>query len=794
MLKNYILITIRNFRKKILYSGINIFGLSVGLAAFFLILIWVQQEMNYDRFNDHADRIYRTSLKFTSNGEGYESGVAPTALLPALQNQPAVEKATLLYYPGGFSEPVIQVGNEFFPEPELYYGDSSLLDVFDIKIIAGSRDALSRPDQAMISASLARKLFGNDLPLGSTFRTSNKDFEVAAIYEDMPPASHFHASLFIPFLAHPASAPDRITWGSANYYMYAMLYPGSNPEDVRERVNDQIKRDFGYPMDAKNKVEATFFPLTDIHLKAERQTGNEAGGSVTSIYIFAAIGLLILLIACINYMNLATARATERAREVGVRKVMGAHRSQLIWQFMSESYAFVLISGIIAIGLINMLLPLFSDLVGYHYTPEMVFSGDLPLVLGGLLVLVGFISGMYPALILSSFQPERVLKSSANTSTHGAALRKGLVIVQFVITISLITGTILINKQLQFIQSKDLGYNKDQVIMMSNNRGIQQNYDYARNEFMKVSGVMDVARGSESPVSVNGGYSIHTESMGDDESLLIRAVAIDEHFLKTLDIEIVDGRGFNSGDWAMLNDTVYSFLINERAAREFFLEGEEIVGAPVNLNGRHGFVRGIVKDFHFAGLQNEIGPIVLFLEEQFSKVLVKIDTDNIEETMAGLASAWKQISPESPFTYKFLDQEYANMYSAEMRFGQMTAIFSAIAIILASLGLIGLISFIAVKKAREIGIRKVLGANVSDILVFLLGDFVRLILIAVVIASPLAYFLLKRWFDNFAYRTEIGLWPFLLGAGIAITIALLLVSFQTIRSARANPVESIRTE
>jgi putative ABC transport system permease protein len=788
------LITLRNFRKKFLYSVINILGLSIGLAAFFLILIWVQQELSYDAYHSASDRIYRTSLDFTSNGEKYESGVAPTALLPALLQEPAVENATLLFKPGGFRDPVIIIDGESHAEANLYYGDSSLLDVFDIEVISGNRSALLRPDQAMISESAAIRLFGNDRPLGSSFKMDGMDYEIAAVYRDMPPASHFHASMFVPFLSHPQSAPDRLTWGSANYAMYAKLFPGSDPEFLTQRINDRIRQDFGAQMDESNFVSVNVFPLQDIHLKAAPQTGLEPGGSYSSIYIFAAVGLLILLIACINYMNLATARATERAREVGVRKVMGAVRSQLILQFLSESYAFVIFSAGMAIGLIYFLLPVFSDLVGFQYTFDLIFAQQLPYWLLGIVLLIGFLSGTYPALVLSGFQPEKVLRATAITTNQGASLRRTLVVVQFVITVALITSTLLINRQLTYIQDKNLGYNKEEVLMLSNNRALSANFDYVANQFLNVPGVESVARGSESPVSVMGGYSIHTPSMAQDEYLLVKAIAVDEHYLETLDIEINNGRTFNKGDWEILEDTVYGFILNQKAAEEFFSPGEEVVGAPVLLNGRSGFVRGIAKDFHIAGLQEEIQPVVLFMEDQFSKVFVKVKTEDVQSALAGLGNIWSDVAPDQPFAYTFLNQQYSGLYQAELKFGKMIGIFSGLAIVLASLGLIGLISFLAVKKSREIGIRKVLGASIPDILMLLMKDFARLILIAILLAGPLSYFIMQKWFENFAYRVDLDIWPFILGAFIAVFIAFSMIFFQTYRSARANPVDSIKSE
>ncbi len=794
MLRNYLLITLRNFRKKFLYSVINILGLSTGLAAFFLILIWVQQEVSFDKYHSASERIYRTSLDFTSNGEIYESGVAPTALLPALLEEPSVENATLLHKPGVYRDPVLTIGGESVTESDLYYGDSSLLEVFDIDVLAGNKLALQRPDQAMISESAAIRLFGNDRPLGSSFKLGNNDYEIAAVYKDMPPASHFHATLFVPFLSHPQSAPDRLTWGSANYAMYAKLYPGSDPEFLAGRINDRIRQDFGSPMDQKNFVSVNIFPLEDIHLKAPQQTGLEPGGSYSAIYIFAAVGLLILLIACINYMNLATARATERAREVGVRKVMGAVRSQLVWQFLSESYAFVFLSALLALGFIYLLLPLFSDLVGFQYTFGLVLQQELPYWLLGIVVVIGFLSGTYPALVLSGFQPEKVLRATAITTNQGAALRRSLVVFQFMITVALITSTLLINRQLKYIQDKNLGYNKEEVIMLSNNRSISDNFDYAFDQFLNIPGVVSVGRGSESPVSVLGGYSIHTPSMALEEYLLVKAVAVDEHYIETLDIEVLDGRGFNRGDWEMLEDTVYGFVINEKAAAEFFTADEEVVGSQVFLNGRTGYIRGVVKDFHIAGLQEEIQPVVLFVEDQLRKVFIKIEADDVRETLAGIGNVWSEVAPDQPFSYTFLDQQYSGLYRAETRFGKMIALFSGLAIILASLGLIGLISFLAVKKSREIGIRKVLGASIPDILMLLMKDFARLILIAILLAGPLSYFIMQKWFENFAYRVDLNIWPFILGAFIAVFIAFSMIFFQTYRSARANPVDSIKSE
>lgn len=793
MIRNYFTTAVRSLLKNFSYSLINIFGLSIGLASFLLIVIWINHEVSYDKHHIKADRIYRSSMEFSFGGMTVKSSLSPTAMLPALMSFPEVESAAKIFRPGNFRPPTVKVGEEMFLEHNLFYADSSVFDIFTYTFLKGTKEALYLPDGAALSESTAKKYYGDEDPIGRVIEVGKNLYTVKAVYRDMPQNSHFHADLFIPFSSH--SAANQRSWGSANYNTYFILQENSSPSELNDKINELLRSEYGREMTNDSYVKINFLPARDIHLYSNADSEIEPTGNPANIYIFSAIAFLILFIACINYMNLASAKATERAREVGVRKVMGAYRVQLFGQFIGEAFILTFIAALISLLLVNLSVPVFSHLSGFEFSLLDILSPYTFMGFFFIIVVVALLAGSYPALMLSGFNPQTVLKGAFAYSKKGVLLRKSLVVLQFIITVILITSTLIIYQQLEYVQDKNLGYEKDLVVELPFNKTVNDNFEKVAGLFKEIPAVEQVTRGSDSPVNSGGGYSINIPKYEEGNSMMITGLATDEDYIKTMGMEVIKGRDFYEGDWNRLQDTTYSFIINETAQQSLLLSDDEVIGLKANLNGRRGEIVGVVKDFHFSGLQNKITPLILFLEPQFNKVFVKLNTtQNISETLAVIEEKWIALIPGTFFHYKFLDDDYAALYQSEMRLGKLFFVFATLAIFIACLGLFGLISYMAVQKSKEVGVRKILGASVSNLVLLLTKDFVRLIFIAFMLSSPLAWIIMSKWLESFAYKITIGIIPFLLSALMALAVAIITISYQSYKAAISDPVNSLRSE
>ena len=791
MLKNYFKIAFRSLQKNFIYSIINLTGLSIGLASFLLIVIWIINEVSYDKYNEHAERIFRASMEFGSQGVAFKTSVSPTAMLPTLQQMPEVEKGVRIYHQN-FNPPTVKVGDELFKEANFYYADSLFFEIFTVEVLKGSDKVLWDPSRLALSEKLAEKYFGENDALGQVIEVGGAPFTVGAVYKNMPPNSHFHADLLVPFSSLPAS--KNIQWGSANYGTYFLLHENSSLATLDDKVNKKLQEDINMPMTADNYMKVNFIKVTDIHLYSDAAMEIQPKGSVTYIYIFISIALRVLVIAGINYMNLASARAAERAREVGVRKVMGAYKKQLFGQFIGESLFLTLLAGIIALVLVQLAMPLFSNIAGFTYNITDLLDWRFTLGFILILLIVAFSAGSYPAFVLSSFTPQTVLKGNFSTSESGTLLRKVLVIFQFIITVVLITSTLIIYQQLNYVQNTALGFEKDRVIELNYKRSMHENYQSLYNSLKNNPAIANIARGSDSPVGTRGGYTMEVPSIGDDYSLMVTGLAADEHYVNTLGMTMKSGRSFVENDWNLLKEKLYSFIINEATQDALLISDEEIVGTEINVNGRNGKIVGVVKDFHYSGLQEEIKPLVMFLEYQYNNLFIKLAPGDIRENIAAVELLWSGLMPDVPFEYNFLDQEYNSLYIAEERVGGLFFIFAILAVAIASLGLFGLISFLAIKKAKEIGIRKVMGASVTQLILMLSKDFAKLVLVAFILSIPVGWYIMDLWLNNFAYRINISALPFI-GAGVlAMIIGLLTVSYQSYRAAIADPVKSLKSE
>jgi len=791
MLKNYLTIALRNLQRHKGYAFINVAGLAVGMACCLLILLFVRHEQSYDRFHENADRIYRvlregsagTGLRLTANLLGN--------LAPRLEDTfPGVERMVRLH-----NRPaVLSRGDVHFEENHLFWSDASVFDVFDFSLERGDpATALSRPGTAVLTRATAQKYFGDADPLGQTLVLDSKHtLEITGIAAPPPPNSHIDFGVLVSMatlgeLENPW-IPENQGW------TYVLLAPGQSPEALEAQINASLgDLVWWWNLDAIH-VAYALQPLVDIHLRSRGYIGVGEVSDERYVQFFSVIALLVLLIACINYMNLATARSARRAQEVGMRKTLGAQRRQLVGQFMSESVLFSLMALTGAVFLVELALPSFNSLtdktLGLDYTRD---GGVLALFLGTALA-TGLVAGSYPALYLSRFNPVRVLKGLRDRGGP-AMLRRGLVVVQFGITIVLLIGSVVIYQQMRYIQTKNLGFDTEQVLII-NKRGLQTDLATFKQALLDVPGVVRASASSGVPILQGGWVS---ESEINDQKVMTMRLLVDEDYVATMGMEIVAGRDF-SGDRPA--DRTQALLVNETmtAVRgwddplsQTLTAGSDSAGNPIAVN-----VIGVVKDFHTGSLHNAIMPTILDPHPKWEgfvrQFLVRIRPENVPGTLSALEATWQRFAPDYPFAYSFLDDDVDALYRAEQRFGTLFAAFTVLAILIACLGLFGLAAHTAEQRTREIGIRKVLGAPLESVVLLLSQDFARLVVVAFVVAAPLAYLAAQRWLDDFAYRIDISWGIFLVAGLLALLVAILTVSYQAVRAALADPVKALRYE
>jgi len=806
MFKNYLKIGWRNLLKNKGFSIINITGLATGLACFILIALYVVDELSYDRYNEKADRIYRINADINFGGNKLHLAVNSDPMGATLKKDyPQVEEYTRFYNSSGSK--LIKKGTEFIDEVHVAHADSTLFNVFTLPAVSGdTKTALNEPNTVVITASTAKKYFGTTSAVGKTIEADKTPYKVTAVIKDIPHNSHFNFD----FIFSMKNVTD-YQWGnylSHNFQTYIVLRKGTDYKAFEKNFAQVIDK-YVLPqakqfmqinsMDeftkAGNKLEYSLMPLTDIHLKSDRFPELGVNGNMQYVYIFGAVAVFVLLIACINFMNLSTARSANRAKEVGIRKVLGTERRSLISQFLTESTIMVTISLLLALLIAALVLPYFNNIAA-----KSLSFGNLldPRILPFLIILpfaVGLLAGFYPAFFLSGFQPIKVLAGKGSSALKKSNLRSTLVVFQFATSIFLIIGTIVVYRQLNYIQTKNLGFNKDQVMIIGTG-ALDKNVEAYKNEVLGLPGVKMASISGFLPVA-NSGRNDNTFSkeavMSSENGVNMQRWAIDYDYIKTLGMEIVKGRNF-SKEFGSDSSAV---ILNETAVKLFGLTdpiGKKIYtfdndNKPVSYN-----VIGIVKNFHFESLRQNIGPLGMMLGHSTWLTSFKVDTKNIQSLVKQAEAKWKAMAPGMPFFYRFLDQDFDNMYREEQRVGKIAITFAVLAILIACLGLFGLATYMAELRTKEIGIRKVLGASVGTLAGMLSKDFLKLVLVSFVIAVPVAWWAMYKWLQDFAYRISIGWWIFLLAGVVAIMIALITVSFQAIKAAMANPVKSLRTE
>ena len=816
MLKNYLRIAIRNLAKYKFISFINIFGLTVGLACCLLILTYILHETSYDKYNRQADRIYRVTRSF-NNDQGVVSlhlGAVAPPFGPLLKNDfPDIQQITCLL-PIGHQMPM-RYEDKIFNEDDLFFADSSFPGMFDMTVLKGNpRTALTDPFSMMITPAVARKYFGDADPINKVIRMDNQfNVKVTGIFQPFPSAAHLHPQVLLSFNTLKDSAVYgeknlRTNWSNNAFYTYLLLpehYPVRSLEAQLPAFLDRRMHPNDAPADYKSSKNTRLFlqPLTDIHLHSHLDEEIEENGDAGRVTVFGAIALFILLIACINYMNLSTARSALRAKEIGIRKVSGAVRQEIIIQFLSESIVLSYIALVFAAILTWLTLPGLNSITGLQLS---IFSLLHPLVLLPLLLtplVVGILSGLYPALFLSSFQPSKVLKGLLKVGSGNVSFRKVLVVTQFAITIVLLISTAIVFQQLHYMQNTSLGFDKDHVVTLGYNNGLDNTFESFRNALLQDPHIRQVTRSSRIPsgrlLDDKGAASAETGDSLRPVDATIKYVAVDQDFVSTYSIPIVAGRNF-SRNYA--TDTT-SFLLNVAATQALGIRHpQDIIGKNFRYGKVLGKVIGVMANINFESLHQAIVPLVLILPDDkdaanaFGRISIKIagNKDNITAALVHLEKTWKTYLPEVPFDYSFLDEKFQQLYQSEERQGTLFTVFSGIAIFIACLGLLGLSSFSISQRIKEIGIRKVLGASTTGLVRLLSVDFLRLIALAALIAFPIAWYAMHNWLSDFAYRIAIQWWVFGLAGLLAAIVALVTISFQALKAALVNPVKSLRSE
>jgi putative ABC transport system permease protein len=810
MFKNYLKVALRNLWKNKAFSAINIAGLSAGLAVCLLIVLYVKDELSYDKYIAQSENIYRVDADIFFNGTQFTSAVSPAPLVPMLKKDyPQIVQYVRLR---NFRDILVKKDNQNIQNHNAVFADSTFFRVFSIPMIAGNRlTALNEPNSIVIDETTAKKYFNSTDVVGKTLYVDNSvNCKITGVIRDFPPQSHFHFSFIRPM--HDTYHNDQNDWLSNNYASYVLVKPGVSQASLQEKVDATINNYLASQLEQVLHTSANdmkkggnhFFywvmPLTDIHLHSNKSYEFEANGNVAYVYIFSVIAIFILLIACVNFMNLSTARSSNRAKEVGVRKVAGSLRSNLITQFLTESVLVSFFSLLLAIGIAALLLPLFNQLAGKQMSVVTFFSSWLLPVLIGLIIVVGCIAGSYPAFYLSSFQPVQVLKGTIAKGFRSSWLRSGLVVFQFFISITLIIGTIVIYNQLNYIRNREIGYNRDQVLVINNTYVLDKKIKTFRQEMLNISGVQSAAVAGSLPTETghnqNGWFKDPT--LDAKQVIIMTDFYVDQNYIPTLGMRMTAGRNFSpdfltDSSAVIINETAASLLGFKNPLNETLYRPNDYA-SDGSFKAKPFHIIGIVKDFNFSSMHVKVGPLIIELGENYGRIAMRINTKNIPALISQVEKKWNGMAPGQPFSYTFLDADFNKIYNAEQRTGKLFITFAVFAIFIACLGLFGLVTYAAEQRIKEIGIRKVLGANVGEIVTMISKDFVKLVLIAFVFAFPVAWWAMNKWLQDFAYRVNISWWIFVVAGIITLLIALITVSFQALRAAVANPVKSLRSE
>lgn len=783
MFKNYLKIAFRNITRHKSYTTINVLGLSIGMAASILILLWVNHESSYDNFHKDASNIYRVIV---SAGPNFTAAVNPAGMPPAIKEAiPEVKNTVRISH---IEQHLFSINDLKYEEKRVFFADPSFMDVFDYPLLQGDRKtALTRVDGILLTESMAKKYFGNENALGKTLIIDNNNpITVTGILANPPSNSHFQFDFILPMAAIVNNANDikTNTWSNFNFYTYIQVSPTANLSKLHTQLNRLFK---DHIPESAMKADFQLQPITSIHLTTGLQVDLPGHGNVQYVNIFFIVAIFIIIVACINFMNLATARSARRAKEVGLRKVVGAVRGQLIKQFLMESLLISFFSLILAVLIVVLTLPLFNLLADKDLALHLSDLG----MLASIALISGILSGIYPSLILSGFQPIKVLKGNFGIPSGNLIFRNGLVVVQFVVSIILLIGTVVVYNQLQFIKNRSLGFDKENLLYMPINGDFAQRPKLLTAALSANSYTENFTIVSELPINIySGNLNVMWEGRDPNTQVVIPNIAVSESFTSVFNIKVLNGRSFSTA----FNADSSNYVINEKAAKTMGMTVDNAVGKSLSLNGHPGKIIGVVQDFNFKPVQQAIEPLILNLNIYGNYVVLRAKAGAAEATIKALEKIHQDLNPSYPFTYNFLNQDLATQYKGEQRMSNIFNLFSLLAIFISSLGLYGLSAFLAQQRTREIGVRKVLGASIPNIIYLLTSGFTRLVLIAVIIAIPISLFAINRWLETFAYHIELSWLTFVLAPLAALVIAWATVSVEILKVAVMNPVVSLKSE
>lgn len=807
MVRNFIITAWRSLSRNKVFSFINVFGLAVGLACCMLISAYLYSELTYDTYSANSKQIYRVYLSADANSATTIFPNVDVAVGPGIKNAfPSVQAYTRLTQRG----PVfVKYGAETFKEEKIMLIDSNFLQMFSIPLLEGdSKNALTEPKTMVITKDFEKKYFGETGGLGKMMTVGKDLVKVTGVIDKIPDNSHFHGDAFMSFVTYDnAKTPQ--TWSNVGDFTYLLLDKNADPRKleaafpqlVAKYVVPEVQHDMGVSLAEAQKSVNTFKfllqPLTDIHLHSASKYELEAGGDIHYIYIFAALAIFVLLLACINFTNLSTAAATKRAKEIGVRKVLGSEKNKLVWQFLTESLVLTFLSMVLALGLVYLMLPYFNNVAGKHTTMAFYFSAWAVAAELGLIAMVGILAGLYPAVFMSGFKIIPILKGGNGLQlSRKSSLRSGLIVFQFAISTALIIATFIVFEQLGYMQNKKLGYDKNQLLVIDDAYSLGNNIEAFKQDLANDSRVLNVTKTDNAPgYNDAGGTEIYAQEIADKgtrNEIATSIYWIDPNYIPTMKMELARGRNFYQSGAA---DSA-SVIVNEAEVSALGFGNTDPIGKTIIRSGqRHYTIVGVIKDFHFTSAKQKIAPLMMIASNNSrGKIIARVKAADIPRLIGDFKSKWDSYNTGAPFNYSFLDEHFATLYGAELRVGKIFTSFSAIAIIIACLGLFGLAAFMIRQRVKEIGVRKVLGASTGNITLMLSKEFLQLIVVAALISYPLTWFAMNKWLQDFAYRTTIHWWVFLLAGIIALLVAAITISLQSIKAALANPVRSLRSE
>jgi putative ABC transport system permease protein len=810
MLNNYFIVTWRNLTRSKLFSGINLFGLATGLGCFLLITLYVIDELSYDKWNPNAGRIYRPTTDARWGGADLKMSQAPDPMGPVMKKEfPGVEEFTRIYSYVGTC--FFQKGSQYLPEASGAYVDSSFFNIFPLPAVDGDpKTALTQPKSIVLSASFATKYFGTPMVAGRTVNlrgaNGNVPYKIRAVIKDIPANTHFHFDFLFAMrdLDYQWNQP-----GNYNFFTYVLLKKRIDPKNVERNFEPYFVKyilpslksfniaNIEQWRKSGNSLHTVLMPLTDIHLRSHGAEELEPPGNPQYVSIFAIVAVFILLIACVNFMNLTTARSAGRAKEVGIRKVLGTSRGELMRQFLVEAILMVTISLLLAIGLAALGLPLFNTLAGKNIPLKGLFSPTLLLLIATLPIMVGLFAGSYPAFFLSAFRPIEVLKGKLKTGSSGERLRSALVVFQFTTSIILIVGTLIVYRQLNYIRNHDLGFNRQQVLIVDGTDALGDRIRNFKHDVLRLPAVASGTITSFLPVSHSGRNTNNVfkgPAENTENAFNTQWWCVDYDYLQTMGMTLVKGRNYSAGrptdsSAVIINETVESILGPGDPLKKFIYRTDakdSIIAYPII---------GVVKNFNFESVHQAVGPLIMHvLWPDHASVAFRIGTANLPQTLARIQDTWRSMNTGTPFSYRFMDQAFNEMYKADEQVGKIALVFAALALVIGCMGIFGLAAFIAERRTREIGIRKVLGASTAGILSLLSKEFTRLVALSFLIATPLAAWAMHRWLQDFAVRTDLPVWVFLAAGAATFLIALITVSFQSLKAAMTNPIKALHSE